>query len=73
MFNFNEDLFRPGFPSRMLVLSGDYSAEGLSTFERQILGQGNPGSPKSKMPVLPGPENMRANFRFDEYAKRHAI
>lgn len=60
MFNFNKDLFRPGFPSRMLVLSGEYSAEGLSTFERQILGQGNPGSPKSKMPVLPGPENMRA-------------
>jgi hypothetical protein len=60
MFNYNKDLFRPGFPSRMLVLSGDYSAEGLSTFERQILGQGNPGSPKSKMPVLPGPENMRA-------------
>ena len=60
MFNFNKDLFRPGFPSRMLVLSGDYSAEGLSTFERQILNQGNPASPKSKMPVLPGPENMRA-------------
>ena len=60
MFNFNKDLFRPGFPSRMLVLSGDYSAEGLSTFERQILGQGGAGTPKSKMPVLPGPENMRA-------------
>lgn len=60
MFNFNKDMFRPGFPSRMLVLSGDYSAEGLSTFERQILGQGGPASPKSKMPVLPGPENMRA-------------
>ncbi|NBS88492.1 hypothetical protein EBS67_00550 [bacterium] len=60
MFNFNKDLFRPGFPSRMLVLSGDYSAEGLATFERQILGQGGPASPKSKMPVLPGPENMRA-------------
>lgn len=60
MFNFNKDLFRPGFPSRMLVLSGDYSAEGLSTFERQVLGQGGPGTPKSKMPVLPGPENMRA-------------
>lgn len=62
MFNFNKDMFRPGFPSRMLVLSGDYSAEGLSTFERQILGQGNPGSPRSKMPVLPGPENMRAQI-----------
>ena len=60
MFNFNKDLFRPGFPSRMLVLSGDYSAEGLSSFERQILGQGGAGTPKSKMPVLPGPENMRA-------------
>lgn len=60
MFNFNKDLFRPGFPSRMLILSGDYSAEGLSAFERQILGQGGPTTPKSKMPVLPGPENMRA-------------
>lgn len=60
MFNFNKDMFRPGFPSRMLVLSGDYSAEGLSAFERQVLGQGGPGTPKSKMPVLPGPENMRA-------------
>ena len=60
MFNFNKDMFRPGFPSRMLVLSGEYSSEGLSAFERQILGQGNPASPRSKMPVLPGPENMRA-------------
>ena len=60
MFNYNRDLFRPGFPSRMLVLSGDYSAEGLSAFERQILGQGGPATTKSKMPVLPGPENMKA-------------
>ena len=60
MFNFNKDMFRPGFPSRMLVVSGDYSAEGLSSFERQILGQGGPATPKSKMPVLPGPENMKA-------------
>jgi hypothetical protein len=60
MFNFNKDMFRPGFPSRMLILSGDYSAEGLSTFERQILGQGGPTTQKSKMPILPGPENMRA-------------
>lgn len=60
MFNFNRDMFRPGFPSRMLVVSGDYSAEGLSAFERQILGQGGPASPKSKMPVLPGPADMKA-------------
>lgn len=60
MFNFNKDLFRPGFPSRMLILSGDYSAEGLSTFERQVLNQGGAATPKSKMPILPGPENMRA-------------
>jgi hypothetical protein len=60
MFNYNKDLFRPGFPSRMLVLSGDYSAEGLSTFERQILGQGGVGNSKSKMPILPGPADMKA-------------
>ena len=60
MFNFNKDMFRPGFPSRMLVLSGDYSAEGLSAFERQILGQGGANTPRSKMPVLPGPADMKA-------------
>ena len=60
MFNFNKDMFRPGFPARMLVLSGDYSAEGLSAFERQILGQGGSQSQKSKMPVLPGPADMKA-------------
>lgn len=62
MFNFNKDLFRPGFPSRMLILSGDYSAEGLSAFERQVLNQGGAATPKSKMPILPGPENMRAQI-----------
>ena len=60
MINFNKDMFKPGFPNRMLIVSGDYSAEGLSSFERQILGQGGAGSPRSKMPVLPGPADMRA-------------